>query len=203
MAVDDSGDAGFKAGSSDFFSVAAVVFDDVLEAESVSLEIKKFRRLLGWSESMEFKFNKMRRDLIIRFMETLLPFNFKIDALYIDKRHIDSTQVPSDRDNVYNQTILRLLSRITLHNATIRIDGRYGKKYMQKMAGYFRRELNKDGRKADNVKFVDSRTSTLIQLADIVVGSVNRSLQEDKTDSQDYIGLLKGKIETVEEFLLH
>jgi hypothetical protein len=50
------------------------------------------------------------------------------------------------------------------------------------------------------VRFVDSRENTLVQIADIAVGSVNRSLQTDKTDSQDYIGLLKGKIELLDEF---
>ena len=200
IAVDDSGDTGLKAGSSDFFSVAAVVFDDALEAEGASLAIKKFRRSLGWPDGREFKFNKMRRDLIIRFIEALMPFDFKIYALYIDKRPINSAYIPNGWDNVYNQAILELLSRIPLHNAVIRIDGRYGKKYMRKTEGYFRRELNKGRHKADNVKFVDSKTSTLIQLADVAVGSVSRSLQMDKTDSKDYIGLMRGKVEAVEEF---
>jgi hypothetical protein len=118
-------------------------------------------------------------------------------ALYIDKSRVDPAKVPSNWDSVYNQVILELLCGIPLHNAIIRIDGRYGKRYMRQMEGYFRRELNKTEHKADNVKFVDSRDSVLIQLADMAVGSVNCSLQTEKADSQDYIGLLRGKIESI------
>ena len=34
----------------------------------------------------------------------------------------------------------------------------------------------------------------LIQLADIIVGSINRSFQADKTDSEDYIRIIRKKI---------
>ncbi|MDR1183467.1 MAG: DUF3800 domain-containing protein [Coriobacteriales bacterium] len=200
VAVDDSGDAGLKDGSSAYFSVAAIVFNDVLEAESASLQIKKFRRSLGWPDEREFKFNKMNRDLRIRFIETVITLDFKVYALFLDKSRIDLTKIPSDWDTLYNQAILELLLRIPLHNAIIRIDGRSGKKYMRRMEGYYRRELNKDKHRVDSVRFVDSKHSILIQLADVAAGSVNRSLQKEKPDSRDYIGLLKEKAEAIEEF---
>ncbi|MDR2105904.1 MAG: DUF3800 domain-containing protein [Coriobacteriales bacterium] len=200
IAVDDSGDVGLKAGASGFFAVAAIVFNDALEAESASLEAKKFKRAIRWRDDHEFKFNKMRRELIIRLLEVLAPFDFKVYSLYIDKGHIALERVPPDWDSVYNQVILEVLGHVPMHEAVVRIDGRYGKKYQQKMEGYFRRELNKSGHRVDNVRFVDSKENTLVQIADIAVGSVNRSLQTNKTDSQDYIGLLKGKIELLDEF---
>jgi hypothetical protein len=203
VAVDDSGDAGLKDGSSSYFSVAAVVFNDTLEAESASLGIKRFKRSLGWPDAREFKFNKMNRELRMRFIEMVVPFDFGLHALCVDKSHIDPVKVPSDWDSVYDQVILELLHGIPMQNAIVRIDGRYGKKYMRQMEGYYRRELNKTEHKADNVRFVDSRDSVLIQLADIAVGSVGRSLQTAKTDSQDYIGLLRGKVESIEEFRVH
>jgi hypothetical protein len=200
IAADDSGDAGMKPGSSGFFAIAAVAFNDALEAESAALEAKKFKRAIGWHDDHEFKFNKMRRDLIIRLLEAIAPFDFKVYSLYIDKNHVKPEKIPADWDSVYNQVILETLGRIPMHEAVVRIDGRYGKKYQQKMETYYRKELNKFGRKVDNVKFVDSKENTLVQIADIAVGSVNRSLQTDKTDSQDYIGLLRSKIELLEEF---
>jgi hypothetical protein len=202
VACDDSGDAGVKLGSSGYFAIAAVVFNDALEAESAALEAKKFKRAIGWRDDHEFKFNKMRRDLIIRLLEAIVPFDFKIYSLYIDKSHVKSENIPSDWDSVYNQVVLETLGRIPMHDAVVRIDGRYGKKYQQKMETYYRKELNKSGRKVNNVKFVDSKENTLVQIADIAVGSVNRSLQTDKTDRQDYIGLLRGKVELLEEFLI-
>ena len=203
VAVDDSGDAGLKDGSSDYFSVAAVVFIDTLEAEIVSLEIKKFKRMLGWSDSREFKFNKMNRELRIRFIEAVVPYDFQLYAFFIDKSQVDSARIPDDWDSIYNQIILNLLDSIPLQNAIIRIDGRYGKKHMRQMESFFRRELNIREHKAESVKFVDSQDSALIQLADISVGSVNRSLQTKKTDSHDYIGLLRGKIQSIQEYRMH
>ena len=44
--IDDSGDPGFKLdkGSSAFFVIALIIFDDELEAEKVALAIKELRR---------------------------------------------------------------------------------------------------------------------------------------------------------------
>ena len=199
VAADDSGDSGIKPGSSGFFAIAAIVFNDALEAESAALAAKKFKRAIGWRDDHEFKFNKMRKDLIIRLLEVVVPFDFKVYSLYLDKSHVRAEQIPSDWDSLYNRVLLETLGRIPMHKAAVRIDGRYGKKYQKMMEGYFRRELNRFERKVDKVRFVDSKENTLVQIADIAVGSVNRSLQTDKADSQDYIGLLRGKIELLEE----
>ena len=58
--IDDSGDPGFKLqkGSSSYFVIAFVLFDDPLEAERTSLAIKDLRRKLKASDYYEFKFNK-------------------------------------------------------------------------------------------------------------------------------------------------
>ena len=46
--IDDSGDPGFKIGrgSSQFFVIACVIFDDELDAEETALIIKRYRRSL-------------------------------------------------------------------------------------------------------------------------------------------------------------
>ena len=40
----------------------------------------------------------------------------------------------------------------------------------------------------------DSVTTSLLQLADLIAGSINRSLQPSKTDSQEYISIFRNKI---------
>ena len=60
---------------------------------------------------------------------------------------------------------------------------------------YIRQELNtKDYKKVEDFDVRDSRRDNLIQLADIVAGSINRSLQTDKTDSEEYIRIIRNKI---------
>lgn len=202
LAVDDSGDVGLREGSSSYFSLAAVVFSDSLEAERASLGLRKLKQSLNWRDDHEFKFNKMRRDLIVRLIGDMASFDFKIYALYIDKKHASPERMSKGWDKLYNRVILELLSRIPLHDAVVRIDGMYGKKYMRTMESQLRKDLNKTGRRVDNIKFVDSKVNMLVQLADIAVGSVNRSLQGEKTDSQDYIGLLKDKVILFEELVI-
>jgi hypothetical protein len=51
-----------------------------------------------------------------------------------------------------------------------------------------------------NFKFRDSKSDVLIQLADMIAGSIRRSYEKDKTDSQKYKKLIQDKIEDEWEF---
>ena len=87
-----------------------------------------------------------------------------------------------------------ILRNIPLETAKITIDGRATKQYQKATATYLRREINNDNSKKLEFKFDDSVTTDLLQLADLIAGSINRSLQPDKTDSKTYISILKDKI---------
>ena len=54
--------------------------------------------------------------------------------------------------------------------------------------------MNRGGALDLKIKFEDSVATDLLQLADLVAGAVNRSLQPDKTDAQRYIEIFRGKI---------
>ena len=62
-----------------------------------------------------------------------------------------------------------------------------------------RKTLRDNGIHNSRVYFVDSRKNSFIQLADIVVGSVARSYNREKADSQTYIKALKTKIVEIHE----
>ncbi|MGK2896810.1 MAG: DUF3800 domain-containing protein [Candidatus Saccharimonadales bacterium] len=47
------------------------------------------------------------------------------------------------------------------------------------------------------MKFVNSQNDNLIQLADMVAGAILRSTQKDKTDHNDYLPLLKKRVEDI------
>ena len=81
-----------------------------------------------------------------------------------------------------------------LGDAKIEIDGRSSKQYMKRTATYLRREINSDKTKKIEIKFEDSTEDNLIQLADLIAGAINRSLNNDKTDSKTYIRIIKDKI---------
>lgn len=58
------------------------------------------------------------------------------------------------------------------------MDGKYDKRYRLRVKTYIRQELNTtSNKKVKSFDDQDSRRDNLIQLADIVAGSINRSLQ--------------------------
>jgi predicted nucleic-acid-binding protein len=52
----------------------------------------------------------------------------------------------------------------------------------------------------ENLRFRNSKSDVLIQLADMIVGAINRSYDATKTDHQDYIKLIKSRIDDIWEF---
>jgi len=198
--IDDSGDPGFKldAGSSSHFVMACVIFDDPLDAEEVSLAIKKYRRSIDWADHREFKFNKTSKKYIKELLAIVARLNFRVRAICIDKSIVRSHELKNKQDSFYNYAIKEVLSKTTtLADADVRLDGHSGREYKKSAITYLRREVNSRGSKIKKLRFVDSNTNTLIQLADLVAGSILRSTQTNKTDSNDYLKILEKRIEDV------
>ncbi len=51
-----------------------------------------------------------------------------------------------------------------------------------------------------DLKFVDSTKNVLIQLADMVTGTINRRYNKDKTDCNHYIEIIRERIEDIWDF---
>ncbi len=203
MFIDDSGDPGFKAVSSDNFVMAAALFIDPEVAESLMHEIDDYRKSLGWKDNHEFKFTKNPKNVVSEMLRRAREYDFKIYAVYIEKsdfREITPAMSPFfDREKLYNWTIKELLREIPLETAKITIDGRSSKQHKKDTATYLRREINSDNSKKLEFKFDDSVKTDLLQLADLIAGSINRSLQPDKTDSKDYISIFQDKIVKIQK----
>ncbi len=195
--IDDSGDPGFKSVSSDNFVMVAALFIDPKNAESVMREIGSYRKELGWRYNHEFKFTKNPKNIVMELLKRVNQYDFRVYAVYIDKvdfRKITPGMVPFfDKERLYNWMIKELLREMPIKTAKITIDGRSSKQNMRNTKTYLRREISGDGVKVD-IKFEDSTRADLLQLADIIAGSVNRSLQTNKTDTKKYISMLGSKI---------
>lgn len=192
--IDDSGDPDFKAASSSNFVMAAAVFIDPDVAFTVMQEIDAFRRSLGWRDDYEFKFAKIRKDVILELLRIVAKYDFQIYATYIDKGAFRQITPIIDGEKLYNWTLKELLELVPLENAKITIDGRSSKENMQRTRAYLRREINAGKTKKIDIKFEDSVKTDLLQLADLVAGSINRALQSDKTDSKIYLRVIKDKV---------
>ena len=195
--IDDSGDPGFKNTSSDNFIMAAAVFIEPKVADRLSKSIADYQRSLGWRADEEFKFSKDRKKIIAELLTIVCRYDFDIYAVYINKKKIGNLARIIDQKKLYSWTIAELLKTIPLNNAKIKIDGLSSKQNMQKVISYLRQELGKTTKV--EIKFEDSRNNNLIQLADLIAGSINRSLNKEKADANKYIRIFKEKIRTLKE----
>ena len=202
--IDDSGDPGFKIhkGSSPIFIIALVIFDDNLEAEKTSLAIKELRRELGVSDLYEFKFNKTSNKFKDSFFSAIRTFKFRVRAIVIDKKKIHSLHLRKNKEDFYNYPIMQVLkqSKGSIKNARLKFDKRGEKTLRDQLRVYLSRELdNKKRGVFKDLKFVDSRQNTLVQLADMVAGSIFASYSgKDKK----YLATLKRsrRVEDIWEF---
>ncbi|MEK7587052.1 MAG: DUF3800 domain-containing protein [Patescibacteria group bacterium] len=189
--IDDSGDPGFKIekGSSLVFVIACIIFDDELQAEKTALAIKELRRELKFPDSIEFKFSKSSKEVRVKFLRSVSDYKFKIRCLVINKELIRSQELRSNKNSFYSYAIKLLLEHNdgSIFDAKIRIDGSGDRVFRKSFTAYLRKQLNSNQRKIiQDCKLVDSRSSVLVQLADIVAGSIRRSYDEDKSDKNIY-----------------
>ena len=199
--IDDSGDPGFKIhkGSSTIFVIALVMFDDELEAEKTSLSIKELRRKLKVSDMYEFKFNKTNRKFRNSFFDTVKKFKFRIRAIVVRKETIYSIRLKTYKENFYNYVVMQVLKHNggTIKNSKLKFDKRGERSLRDQLRVYLSRQLdNKTKKIFKDLKFVDSRQNTLIQLADMVAGAIFASYSgKDK----GYLVTLKkaGRIEDI------
>lgn len=147
---------------------------------------------MGWHELDEFKFSKTRKKVVSELLERVSSCDFRAYAIVIDKRGLDKHL---GQEIIYNETIKELLISLPLDNPIITIDGRSNKQAMRHTASYLRQSLKQAGMSAKRIRFSDSRKDSLVQLADIVAGSVGRSYQDRKTDSKDFVKLIGRKLE--------
>lgn len=206
--IDDSGDPGFKLykGSTPYFVMASVIFDDELEAEKAALAIKVLRRGLNLSDNFEFKFAKCSPAYRERFLGAVTGINFRVRAVVADKAAVKSPELRSKEVNFYTYMIkLALEHGDGIKDANIKLDGTADRQHRKKTLGYLKKELNSPhNTRIKKISFKSSHNNVLIQLADMVAGSINRSRRKDKKDSLRYARILKnsGKIENVLDFPL-
>lgn len=198
--IDDSGDPGFKfdKGSTSHFIIAMVIFDDELEAEKTAVAIKELKRKIGFSDQSEFRFFKTNNRYKIKLLKTVAKFDFRIRCLVVDKKKVYSPQLKGNKNSFYAYFIKEVLknNNNTIINAKIRLDGGGSREFRKTFLTYLRRELNsKDKKVMKNFKMLDSKRDVLIQMADMIAGSINRAQNKEKRDCADYRNIIKNKID--------
>lgn len=203
--IDDSGDPGFKleSGSTKYFVISCVVFEDDLEALKVKVAIKELRRTLRFPDTVEFKFFKSSSEVKKTFLETINKFSFHVRSIVINKQIIKSNKLRTDKNSFYSYVIKSVLqnSDDTILDAKIRIDGSGDRTFRRSFLTYLRKQLNSKQKKViKNCKLVDSQSDELIQMADMIAGSVRRSYDVSKKDAYVYKSIIKKHIDDEWQF---
>jgi hypothetical protein len=196
--VDESGDLGFKLdrGSSRFFTIALVLFEDAAAALACELAIQTLRYELRLSPRQEFHFTHDDHERRLAFLRAVAPHAFMCASFTIRKVEILSgasgrAAAPMNQLATYG-TALRAVAPL-LEEAVVTVDGTGHKAFQQQLGNVLRRGLNTTERQhIREVRVRRSFTDPLLQLADYIAGTVNR-LHEDKPGAETYGRFLREK----------
>ena len=200
--IDDSGDPGFKLdkGSSAVFVIALIIFADELEAEKTAVEIKQLKRDLKFPDDVEFKFHKSRLPIKRKFLERVAKFKFEVKAIVVKKEVIRSPFLISNKESFFNYIVMQVLknNRRYIKRAKLKFDKRGEKRIRDNLRSYLSRELdNKVNHVFADLKFENSKTNVLIQLADMIAGTI-ASFYKNK--DKELLKIINKRIGNIWEF---
>jgi len=190
--IDESGDPGLKfaAGSTDYFIVVVVAFEDHEEAQDADDRIKSLRQELGLPEDFEFHFSKLNHKRREVFLRTLATYSFFYLGIVINKRKLTGPGLFRDSFYKYACSLVFENAKPYLDNAVVVVDGSGTRKFRKQLQVYLKKRVNdKDARRIKKVKVQNSATNDLLQLADMICGAVARSYGK-KEDAQLYRRLI-------------
>lgn len=193
--IDESGDSGLKLelGSSRFFVIALVVFEDYDEATSCDQRIGLLKKELGWDQASEFHFKRNSDKIRRAFLQAVAPYNFFYYGIVINK---DPKKLYGEgfksKESFYKYACGLVFenAKEKLEQAIVTIDKSGDLDFRNQLARYLRRRMNQDKKLINKVKMQRSSSNNLLQLADYIAGAINRSVQNDKKYANEYRKLI-------------
>ena len=188
--IDESGDPGLKlgSGSTDYFIVTMVVFEDKNEALATDQRIQKLKGELGFPGQFEFKFSKVKGEYRRAFLSAVAGFDWFYLSIVVNKRKLTGPGFKF-KESFYKYTCGLVFGNAKpyLDRATVVIDGSGSREFRRQLGSYLRQRVNEqaESRYIRKVKMQDSQKNNLVQMADMVCGAVARSYTQ-KDDAQTY-----------------
>lgn len=163
--IDESGDAGYKfnKGSSKILVFSAVIFDSKEESEKLNKVVRDFKLKIKLTKDRELKHNKLNKKQKIQFSEIIKTHKLNKKFLVYKK---DKQNMVKD---LYKITLERFLKKYEndFFEASIFIDGKQDKNFLKT----FKIDISKNTKiSTKDIKFLNSETNDLIQLADFIAG---------------------------------
>lgn len=187
--IDESGDSGLKIGkgSSRYFTIAMVVFEENEEATRCDQRIELLKSELGWEGNSEFHFKNNSIKVRESFFKAIMPYNFFFYGFVINK---DPKKLWGDgfknKESFYKYACGLVFenAKDKLKNAIVLIDKSGNMDFRRQLGKNLRRKINIQEKIIKKVKMQKSQSNNLLQLADYVAGAINRSLSNRKNSKK-------------------
>ncbi len=194
--IDESGCPGFKLdkGSSPLFVAAMVVFHGEGQASVAETAIQQVRE--DCNHKPEFKFSKCRNTVRDAFCQSLAGHDFVIRAIVVNKQRVHSSILRGVTESFYSYFVKLMMQHDNqlLTDAIVKIDESGDRKFKKELATYLQREL---GGRIKKVRCVNSRSSPLVQLADMAAGAIHRAYRDDQKKSDRWRYVLRRRIQDI------
>jgi hypothetical protein len=189
--IDESGDPGLKIeqGSSRYFTVSLVVFEENDEALACDQRIELLKRELNWDSASEFHFKSNSDRVREAFLQAVMPYSFFYYSVVINK---DPKKLWGDgfKDKMsfykYACSLVFENAKDKLDCATIIIDKSGNLDFRRQLEKYLKTKANTNTRKIKKIKMQESTKNNLLQLADYVAGVINRSINDKRKNHDKY-----------------
>ncbi len=187
--IDESGDPGLKIekGSTRYFTIALVVFEDKDEALGCDQRIQLLKKEIGWDKASEFHFKRNSDKIRRAFLQAVSLYNFFYYGIVINK---DPKKLWGEgfknKESFYKYACGLVFenAKEKLNRAIVVIDKSGSLDFRHHLAKYLRRKM--DSGIIRKVKMQRSDGNNLLQLADYVAGVINRSIQNKKKWADGY-----------------
>lgn len=197
--IDESGDTGFKieSGSSRFFIISLVIFEDDDEALACDQRIQLLKKELGYPADFEFHFYDNSDKIRQKFLEVISPYNFFFLPMIINKDPQKLYGEGFKHKNSFYKFACGLVfenAKPYLKNAKVKIDKSGSALFRYELARYLKKKINNvDDHLIKHVKMEQSISNNLLQLADYIAGVINRKVQKKKK-SEIYFRFISHKM---------
>jgi len=193
--IDESGDSGLKIdeGSSRYFTISLVVFNDYDAATACDKRIELLNKELGWQPDSEFHFKENSDKVRKAFLNAVSPYDFFYYGIVINKNPGKLYGEGFKHKQSFYKYACSLLfenAKERLEDAKVLIDESGSLDFKRQLARYLKARINTTSvRHIKKVKMQRSSSNRLLQLADYVAGVVNRKVQ-NKKNADDYRKLI-------------
>lgn len=178
--IDESGDQGFSANSSEYMVFAMVVFKSAADAKAVDDAIAALKKT--GIKRKEFKFRGSTYNIKDAFFDAMRPLTFDVRAVAIKK---NALILPRDlnltrSEYLYYFGLMGLINSYSFNGAKIRLDKKADAKLLTFMRGQMIITNQRSPGAIKEYVMKDSQSDNLIQLADMVAGAIARSYYPNK-----------------------